>query len=334
MDVTDIAEADAVAETATDTKQRGKLPEFCYACGAKVYGPYCWQCGQKNDNCRRSIFRLGAESMSDVFSVDSRVFRTLGTVVARPGKHVREFGNGRRSPYSPPIRFFLVVTLTFFFALWASNTHLFALHPEFGENEEGEIEFNMDVGFFEEERITSLTAEQRQFMADRVMNIDLDDGDGDEAATFLGETFTVNLIRQRILLKLEDPQALNKELNDILPVLTLILVPVMTILGAMVIRGRDALIYDHLLLSINTHAMIFIFLTVTLVGIRYATFIPAGLFTFLFIGGLPLYYLITLRGAFSRGWIKTIWATIWTWFWYSIVFLVTVSLGFVWAAIS
>ncbi|MEM7742003.1 MAG: hypothetical protein AAF225_14525, partial [Pseudomonadota bacterium] len=48
----------------------------CLACGASLVGAYCHVCGQKNDDCRRSIVRLATETLSDTAAFDGRFART------------------------------------------------------------------------------------------------------------------------------------------------------------------------------------------------------------------------------------------------------------------
>lgn len=44
----------------------------CLSCAAQIVGPYCANCGQKNDDMRRSLFVLFKDFVADTFSFDSR----------------------------------------------------------------------------------------------------------------------------------------------------------------------------------------------------------------------------------------------------------------------
>jgi hypothetical protein len=46
--------------------------------------------------------------------VDGRALRTLRTLFLRPGKLTSEFRAGRRQEYSPPLRLYLVISVSFF----------------------------------------------------------------------------------------------------------------------------------------------------------------------------------------------------------------------------
>jgi hypothetical protein len=101
--------------------------EYCLSCGARTEQKFCGECGLKNDDLRRSLFRLIAESLGGIFSFESRMWRTWGALFFKPGKVAREYANGARSRYSSPIRVYLVVSFLFFAFLAISQTNLIAI---------------------------------------------------------------------------------------------------------------------------------------------------------------------------------------------------------------
>ncbi|WOI53214.1 DUF3667 domain-containing protein [Parvularcula sp. LCG005] len=317
----DIIEADAVTQEVTSTKARkGRpLPTACYACGTEVVGPYCYQCGQKNDDCRRSILKLGWEGIADLFTVDGRVFRTLSSVTLRPGRHVRSYGDGRRSPYSPPVRFFLVITALFFATLWATDTHLVTLRPDVEINDDGSISLKqIQGGLLQRVDVTPYTDEEREALRSRLTD------DSDAEVHLMNRDVTLRAIVDNAISIAENPTSFNSALNDWIPRLMIILIPLMALLSALFIRGRDALIYDHLLVSLNTHAMAFLVLTV---GLWTSAFLPSRIMAFAFFIGVPIYYLIAMKGAFRRGWFKTTFATLFVFFIYAIVLTISLSMA-------
>lgn len=326
MSELDIVEGGAaIEEVASSKKHRHPLPDHCYACGADTLGPYCHQCGQKNDNCRRSILHLVGESFVDFASVDGRALRTVRSVVTRPGKHVREYGDGKRSPYSPPIRFFLAITFLFFTTLWLTETELvwFHLTPEV---EDGEITgFHAEGGFLEKPGDIGYTDEEREALLNVASeNVETDLG---ENIQIMGKETSWDRVIDAAIEISERPALFNDALNDWVPRLMIGMIPLMSLLGAIWIRGRDALLYDHLLLSLNTHSVAFLILTV---GLWTSAFAPPAALPWAFFAGVPLYYLVASKGAFRRGWIKTTLGMLTVFFWYSIVLLI----GLGWASVS
>lgn len=75
---------------------------------------YCSVCGQKKIDKTVSIRELTGDFISSLFSLDTKVIRTFGTLLFRPGKLTTEYLAGRRQLYYPPFRLFLFcMTLAF-----------------------------------------------------------------------------------------------------------------------------------------------------------------------------------------------------------------------------
>ena len=428
------------------TKKQRQRSEHCLACGAKLHGEYCHVCGQKNDDCRRSIGRLAAETVANVAAIDGKFLRTVRSSLVRPGKHLHQYAHGRRSPFTPPVRFFFVVTFAFFASLWMTDKNIFLLQlvpedPDDAVVAEGNINFTVDLGeggdevaeksandgeapaepdmpseaeeqeaptaqlpemtldlgeegnqavaelrselrmALEEEGVdvpgflqenessgtepevpTSrdppteseteelaaeaavademtiaddaaepVAAEEEDAPADpaprivpyggfllQAQDITYTEDEkewlrsrvqlGDEGGvTFMGRELNSERLADALIVTMQNPNAFNNALNEAIPALMLIFVPLMALLGAMFIRGRDALVYDHLLLAIQTHAFAFVVLTALLwVGFT----IPSELSFLIFLLAMPVYYVLGLRGAFKRGWFHSIFTTI------------------------
>jgi len=107
------AAAASVAKTAT-ASARGDN------CGAPVSGRYCSACGQRLEPAVHSLWHFTKLATEDLTHADSRLWRTLGALLFRPGYLTREFLSGRRARYLPPVRLYLVISVIFF--LWASAT--------------------------------------------------------------------------------------------------------------------------------------------------------------------------------------------------------------------
>lgn len=97
---------------------RPDTPEgVCANCGTTLMGPVCHACGQHADLYKRPVWRLIADSVSDMFALDGRVVRTLVALMAFPGRVTRDYLKGRRGRYIPPFRLYLIASLVFFLIL-------------------------------------------------------------------------------------------------------------------------------------------------------------------------------------------------------------------------
>lgn len=81
----------------------------CANCGARLQGPFCHACGQKDLGTRVELRELVAEVVSETFEIEGRLPRTLFSVLWRPGHYLGEYLAGRRRSYASPLRFYLLM---------------------------------------------------------------------------------------------------------------------------------------------------------------------------------------------------------------------------------
>jgi len=87
----------------------------CGNCGAPLAGRYCSECGQRHhQEPVHHFWHFIGEATEDLTHADSRLWQTLIALLIRPGFLTREFLEGRRVRYLPPVRLYLVVSVIFF----------------------------------------------------------------------------------------------------------------------------------------------------------------------------------------------------------------------------
>lgn len=104
-------------------------PKVCANCHAILIGQYCAACGQRARDRMISLWEMIMEASDLLTSLDSRLWRTLGLLLFRPGRLTANYLQGRRARYIPPLRLFVGLGLIFFFVL--------ALTTRFGDEVEG-----------------------------------------------------------------------------------------------------------------------------------------------------------------------------------------------------
>lgn len=68
---------------------------------------------------------LIGEVLQEMFDIDGRAYRTVRTLLLQPGVLTREFLAGRRRTYTPPLRLYLVISISFFVvASWIAGQGL------------------------------------------------------------------------------------------------------------------------------------------------------------------------------------------------------------------
>ncbi len=89
----------------------------CGNCGTELLGETCYRCGQPTKGLVRQFSSIMGDFLDTVLNIDTRVFRTLGPLIYKPGFLTQEYFSGRRIRYVSPVRlFFFLAVLTFLLA--------------------------------------------------------------------------------------------------------------------------------------------------------------------------------------------------------------------------
>lgn len=84
--------------------------ECCLNCQTKLEGPFCSQCGQAKSARLNPIKDWIGDFSGAFLKLDSRLLRTVKRILLQPGQATLDFANGKRVPYSGPLRIFIVVS--------------------------------------------------------------------------------------------------------------------------------------------------------------------------------------------------------------------------------
>ncbi len=140
--------------------------EYCRNCHyhLTVQANYCPQCGQLNTEQRVAMGTLIQDFVQDYFTFDSKLFRSLGPLLFRPGRLTQAFLAGQRVRYIPPVRLYIFISLIYFF--------LVSLTFPSGDPESVRVG-GSEVGFFNLDILDSissgLSAEGRGVPADSIL---------------------------------------------------------------------------------------------------------------------------------------------------------------------
>lgn len=95
----------------------------CLNCGQPLRGDdnFCSACGQKNNGKALNFSFFVKETIANLFSYDSRLWRSVLTILRSPAKLSQEYIAGKRSQYVNPFRFYLVVLFVFLLVINLTN---------------------------------------------------------------------------------------------------------------------------------------------------------------------------------------------------------------------
>ena len=86
----------------------------CRNCQTTFEGTFCPNCGQKDVDLERALGELVGEVLRETLDVDGRAWRTVRTLFLSPGALTSEYLLGRRRSYTPPLRLYLAISVSFF----------------------------------------------------------------------------------------------------------------------------------------------------------------------------------------------------------------------------
>ena len=110
--MTEPPSAEAPPATATAAAAPARA---CQNCGEPLLGEHCYACGQPVKGLVRHFSSIIGDFFDTVLNIDSRVFRTLGPLFAKPGYLSQEYFAGRRVRYVSPVRLFVFLSIITFF---------------------------------------------------------------------------------------------------------------------------------------------------------------------------------------------------------------------------
>ena len=93
----------------------------CENCGSPLFGEHCFACGQPTKGLIRQFSDILGDFFDTVLNIDARIFRTLGPLLAHPGRLSLEYFAGHRVRYVSPVRLFVFLSIiTFVVARWVT----------------------------------------------------------------------------------------------------------------------------------------------------------------------------------------------------------------------
>lgn len=115
----------------------------CFSCEEPMTGLFCYACGNKNDNYRRSVWSLGSELFQSLTAFEGRIWKSLFSLIFKPGQMARDFADGARQKWTSPMRLFLATSLLLFGYIVLSGTQIIVL----GDIESGDTRSKQGINF-------------------------------------------------------------------------------------------------------------------------------------------------------------------------------------------
>lgn len=311
-------------------------PTHCPNCATELQGEYCSNCGQNQKGIDRFFLSLVNEAFEDIFSWNSRAWRTLVGLLFRPGFLSTEYFAGRRARYIQPIRLYFITSIVFFLLITLLS-YMAAAEFKFEPDQVNAADVQAQKE--QSEKLGEAIGQDTILSTEQFDDVDEDGGDElklelatpeapessdqdnevllDEnkiSVPFFSEERNARL-QKRVgqqkekLQKLaaEDLSGFMRELLEFAPPLLFILVPLFALLLKIIYVYKRRYYTHHLILAVHNHCFVFALLSFyTAVDLVLAddTWIENIISGVVFLW-IPIYLWRSLRKVYGQGVLLT-----------------------------
>ena len=318
--------------------------DCCLNCGTELKGPFCYFCGQPDRNFMRFFPVLLRDLMEDVLDLDSRFMRTIKPLLFKPGRLTRDYMEGRRFRYAPPMRLYIFSSIVFFLLAALLSSDAISIGSSVDENGNvmvsgGQVEQQQDI----RDALSNLPPEvQEEIDVDQVLaeannqeteefgfkteDIQFNDEPWDRETNPVDIKWLPDWLNDRINDEIEgspqkaeqineNPNLIVDKVFDIFPATMFVLLPVVALIFKFWYLFAKRFYIEHLIFSLHNHAYIFVSLTLILLANLCQTQFAAhdyplasDIMGWLAIGigfWIPVYLLISLRMVYKQNWLMT-----------------------------
>lgn len=270
----------------------------CANCGTTVTGHFCAHCGQKSEHPVHSLWHFISEATEDLTHADSRLWRTLGAVLFRPGFLTTEFLAGRRARYLPPIRLYLVVSVLFFLFLALTPHH----EPTPAEREQITRQLHGREFIVIGAPNTKSPEERRRHAASSCAKVDAkltaDLGSG------VIQSALKPVVHKGCLSVVEDNgHALSEAFMHNLPKALFLTLPIMAALMKLLYRRPGRYYVEHLLFLLHNYSFVFLWsAAIIMVGVAIDSDKASDPLSFVLLVYALYYFFASLRRVYPDSW--------------------------------
>lgn len=294
---------------------------FCRDCGARADVHYCPVCGQETRIEMPTVGHFLAEFAEQTLALQGQLWRTLYSLLFKPGQLTLDYVAGRRQRYVRPLRLYLAISISFFAVLGlTSGERLFQLDGPAAEQGLGEVRKELaaerkttndartGVEVRIEKKVEAALAGVDKLAVDKggpaiAVKVEPgpDRGGDDRIHTGNAELDARLQARFDKLMALPKPEMQARIVDAFLsyaPFAMFLLLPLFALFLRIGYLRRRANYAIHLLFAVNYHSFIFVML---LLGLLPGIGRLDGWLTLI----LPLYLLLALRRVHGGGWLST-----------------------------
>jgi len=307
----------------------------CMNCGTELMGPFCYYCGQPDKNFMRFFPALLRELLEDFMDFDSRFMRTIKPLLFKPGRLTRDYLDGKRFRYVPPLRLYIFSSIAFFFLVAILAGDAITIQSEV--DGDSSVITGVHVGEQDKEELQEALEDLAEEIDHTIGDIQEDEED-DDSISFNGEPWDLetnpliiplvpdwvndwvnNEIAQSPQKGREieaNPDLIKDKVFELLPATMFVLLPLVALLLKFWYTFAKKYYVEHLIFALHNHSFLFVVLLIMMLANAFAgwqepsedgllttivNLINVAIWTW-----IPIYLLISLKRVYQQGWGLTI----------------------------
>ena len=282
----------------------------CLNCGTYIGETnFCHQCGQINSDKRITVRQILKDFFGDYFTLDSKFFRSLFPLLAKPGHLTREYVSGRRVRYVLPLRLYIFTTFVFFFVL-ALNTKL-DTKAFTSKTEATDILASDSLKAMLSRPELAIPDEQKNALIDHMdstfviqyeteysgPNLVFDPDDDDETESAF-ESYIENKADYIKSMGNQGKSIFFKTLINQIPKVMFVMLPFFALLLKLLYVRHKIYYVEHFIFALHMHTLAFLLLIITV-------FFTKWYIVLVVILGIQVYLLLSIRNFYDQGLIKS-----------------------------
>jgi hypothetical protein len=303
----------------------------CPNCSELLWGQYCANCGQRAQVRMITFWELVKDAADVLASLDSRLWRTLGLLLFRPGRLTLDYLQGKRARYAPPARLFIASSLVFFFIATLNTRFEFGPDGSMVIGHSGDPVESAEGLPTARERTEEALQRAREGAAQRAEQAEADPGaqgsrEGTKAGIKIDDDCTVDYAGTpewlpRILpperaeqvcrqIKADHGRSFVRAIISNIPAMMFLFLPLMAAVMKLAYPLSGRYYAEHLLFLVHFHSFFFL-LNIGLILLHWGAdlvvpgSIPLGVLTAIAFIYIPVYLFRAMRLVYGQGVLAT-----------------------------
>ncbi len=312
----------------------------CLNCNHVFTGRFCPDCGQSVSEFDRPFGFVFYDFLGNFVAFDSRLVKTISSLMFRPGKLTSQFFKGKRASYAPPFRVFIFLSFILFLMLQVTTRRSLTNVLDYSFKDTELVGDSIDIA-----KLDSIGLDLNVVdITDSSKHVSMD---FDFKTIANQENLRMSLLHvagqledrlkktedeesRRMLIKLIDicrsPNQLVAKILKYLSWAFFILLPLFALLLKLLYVRRKKNYIRHLVFSVHLHSFMFLlFALIVAINLMFEGAWTLGLLWGLLL--VPIYLVLSMKNFYQQNWRKTILKSILVSFVYNLI--VFTAFGFV-----